>query len=66
LFYFGEDLGRLTLPQVRERQAFLYRDAKADRTAGKAAGDAIATAAADMMSKSGRRNIPLGEVIGVI
>jgi len=54
------------MPVLQSRIEFLYGDASADSGKGKATGDALARAAADMMSKTGRKSIPLGEVVGVI
>ena len=64
-FYFGKDIERLTLSQIRDCQAFLAnRNGGAANGAG--AGDAIASAAASMMAKGDRKEIPLSEVIGYV
>jgi len=64
-FYFGEELGSLTRQQLLDRQAFLNGQQGGIETRGNSSG-AIAGAAAALMEKTGRKEIPLGECIGMI
>ena len=55
------------MPQLKARISFLYGEAQGnDNSKAAATGDAMASAAAAAMSKSGRKSIPLNELIGVL
>jgi len=55
------------MPQLKARVAFLYGEAQgADYSKSAATGEALASAAANAMSKAGRKSVPLNELIGVI
>ena len=67
-FYFCEDIGRLTLSQIRDRQAFLA-DRAGDGIEDGSRGDctnALASGVGAMMARGDRKEIPLGEVIGYL
>ena len=63
-FYFGERLGSLTLSQLRERQAFLYNDGTGSNRSD--CTNRLASAATALMSRTGRKQVGLGELMGAL
>lgn len=62
-FYFGENIGELTLPQIMSRIEFLHGGGS-KKNASQSNG--IASVAKAIMGKTGRKEIGLGEVLGMI
>jgi len=56
-------MGSLTLKQLIDRQAFLYGGTGANKSD---VSSGLARAAQEMMGRTGRKEIPLGDVIGVM
>jgi len=54
----------VTMPVLQSRLTFLYGESKESN--GSKTGVQLANAAQEIMSKTGRKEIPLGELIGVI
>ena len=65
-FYFGESLRDMTMPVLQARIAFLCGGDAESSDGGSVGGQRLAAAAQAVMSKSGRKSIPLHELIGVM
>lgn len=63
-FYFSESLAQITMPVLQSRLTFLYGESK--ESDGSKTGSQLAAAAQALASKTGRKEIPLGELMGAI